>query len=323
MIELRSAVKLMIRGIYSTALIKLLLSNGFAITRPTRSQSERFDVSSRDPPDAEIVDSTSDRNCVEIKGSLEVVESVISTLRRSFADLIVLRVKDVGSLLSTRIGFPNDAKLKLDELRSEVAYTVPYHHYCRAGGEGLSSMVTIAEDLVEKGVVPAEEMSKNFREQVLSISPRIGSTIKIIHLKPDGRRIILGRGKAVGKSDGSIRLMRRIMGFGVYDGLEVEKRLGDYAITEVSMFWPWMKTSYYSISGTLKGCYYNISTPVSIYPDHIHYFDLELDVVVKPGSSPEIVDADGLEKAFQENRISEELKKAAFRIAEEIASKKP
>jgi predicted RNA-binding protein associated with RNAse of E/G family len=84
-----------------------------------------------------------------------------------------------------------------------------------------------------------------------------------------------------------------------------------------------MKTSYYSISGTLKGCYYNISTPVSIYPDHIHYFDLELDVVVKPGSSPEIVDADGLEKAFQENRISEELKKAAFRIAEEIASKKP
>jgi riboflavin transporter FmnP len=61
---------------------------------------------------------------------------------------------------------------------------------------------------------------------------------------------------------------------------------------------------------------YNVSTPVSIYPDHIHYFDLELDVVVKPGSGPEIIDADGLEKAVQENRISEELKKTAFRIPE-------
>ena len=316
-------MKLMVRGIYSTALIHLLLSSGFTITRPTRSQSERFGVSSRDPPDAEIMDLTPDRNCIEIRGSSEAVEPVIDVLRKTFADLIVLGVKDSGGLLSARMGFPNDAKFKLDELRATIAYTVPYHHYCRAGGEGLSSMVTIAEDLVEKGVVPAEEMSRSFREQVLSISPRIGSTVKIIHLKPDGRRIILGHGRVVGRSDDSIRLMRRIMGFGTYDGLGIEKCPGDYAITEVSRFRPWMKTSYYSISGALKGCYYNVSTPVSMYPDHVHYFDLEVDVVVKPSSGPEIVDADGLEKAVQENRISEELKKAALRIAEEIASKQP
>lgn len=316
-------MKLTVRGIYSTALIQLLLSSGFTITRPTKSQSERFGISSRDPPDAEIVDLMLDRNCIEIRGSSEVVESVIEILRKTFMDLIILGVRELGGLLSARIGFPNDAKLKLDELRSIVAYTVPYHHYCRAGGEGLSSMVTMAEDLVEKGVVPGEEMSKRFCEQVLSISPRIGSMIKIIHLKPDGKRILLGHGRAVGKSDGSVKLMRRIMGFGVYDGLGIEKCTGDYAITEVSRFRPWMKTSYYSISGALKGCYYNVSTPVSVYPDHVHYFDLEVDVVVKPGSSPEIVDVDSLEKAVQENRISEELKKTALKIAEEIASKQP
>ncbi len=316
-------MKFMTRGIYSTALIQLLVSSGFNVTRPTRSQSERFGISSWDAPDAEIVDSKSDRNCIELKGSSDVVESILDALRKTFTDLIILEVKDSGGLLSVRVGFPNDAKLKLDELRSMVAYTVPYHHYCRAGGEGLSSMVTIAEDLVESGVVPAEEMSKNFREQIINISPRMGSLVKIIHLKPDGRRIILGHGKVVRKSNDSIRLMRRIMGFGAYDGLGVEKYPGDYAITEVSKFRPWMKTSYYSISGTLKGCYYNISTPVSIYPDHIHYFDLEVDVVVKPGSSPEIVDANGLEKAVQENRISEELKKATLKIAEELASKQP
>lgn len=316
-------MKLMVRGIYSTALIQLLRSSGFTITKPTKSQSERFGISSRDEPDAEIMDSSSDRNCVELRGSSEVVKEVLSLLRKTFPDLIVLRVRDVGGLLSVKIGFPNEAKLRLDELRSAVAYTVPYHHYCRAGGEGLSSMVSIAEDLVERGIVPAEEMSRSFREQVLSLSPRMGTRVKIIHLKLDGRRIVLGHGKVVGKSDGSIKLMRRIMGFGVYDGLGIEKCPGDYAVTEVSRFRPWMKTSYYSISGELKGYYYNISTPVSIYPDHIHYFDLEVDVVVRPGSSPEILDLDGLEKAVEENRISEELKKGALRIAEEIASKQP
>jgi predicted RNA-binding protein associated with RNAse of E/G family len=117
--------------------------------------------------------------------------------------------------------------------------------------------------------------------------------------------------------------MRRIMRFGIYDELGIEKCPRDHAITEASMFRPWIKASYYTVSGTPKGCYYNISTTVSIYPSHIHYFDLELDAVVKPGTSPEIIDADGLEKAAQGNRISEELKKTALRIADEIASKQP
>ncbi|MCS7132995.1 MAG: DUF402 domain-containing protein [Nitrososphaeria archaeon] len=84
-----------------------------------------------------------------------------------------------------------------------------------------------------------------------------------------------------------------------------------------------MKTSYYSISGELKGHYYNISTPISLYPDHIHYFDLEVDVVVKPNSEAKVIDIDLLEKSVEEGRIGEKLKTKALRIAEEIASKQP
>jgi len=316
-------LKVSIRGIYSTALIGLLQEKGFTIVNPTKSQVERFGITMKNEPDVMIVDSPSDRNCIEIRGSAEVVQELVKTLQSFFEDLVVLHLSVCEPLGRAKVGFPNQAKLKLDELRSRVSYTVPYHHYCRAGGEGLSSMVSFAEDLVERGLVPAEEMSRMFREQVDGITPRLGTMIKIIHIKPNGKRLSLGLGKVIWRGDGKARIQRRIMGFGVYDGLGVEKSPGDYAITEVTRFQPWMKTSYYSISGELKGRYYNISTPISLYPDHVHYFDLEIDVVVKPNSEAEIVDIELLEKALEEGRIREEVKIKALKIAEEIASKQP
>ena len=316
-------MKVSIRGIYSTALIGLLQEKGFTIVNPTKSQVERFGITMKNEPDIMIVDSPSDRNCIEIRGSAEVVQELVKTLQSFFEDLVVLHLSVCEPLGRAKVGFPNQAKLKLDELRSRVSYTVPYHHYCRAGGEGLSSMVSFAEDLVERGLVPAEEMSRMFREQVEGITPRLGTMIKIIHIKPNGKRLSLGLGKVIWRGDGKARIQRRIMGFGVYDGLGVEKSPGDYAITEVTRFQPWMKTSYYSISGELKGRYYNISTPISLYPDHVHYFDLEIDVVVKPNSEAEIVDIELLEKALEEGRIREEVKIKALKIAEEIASKQP
>ncbi|RLG00587.1 MAG: hypothetical protein DRN47_01170 [Candidatus Wolframiiraptor sp.] len=316
-------MKVSIRGIYSTALIGLLQEKGFTIVNPTKSQVERFGITMKNEPDVMIVDSPSDRNCIEIRGSAEVVQELVKTLQSFFEDLVVLHLSVCEPLGRAKVGFPNQAKLKLDELRSRVSYTVPYHHYCRAGGEGLSSMVSFAEDLVERGLVPAEEMSRMFREQVDGITPRLGTMIKIIHIKPNGKRLSLGLGKVIWRGDGKARIQRRIMGFGVYDGLGVEKSPGDYAITEVTRFQPWMKTSYYSISGELKGRYYNISTPISLYPDHVHYFDLEIDVVVKPNSEAEIVDIELLEKALEEGRIREEVKIKALKIAEEIASKQP
>ena len=318
-----SGVKISIRGVYSTALIKLLQDAGFTIVNPTRSQVERFGITLRCEPDVMIVDSPSDRHCIEIRGAAEAVQELVNALRENFEDLIVLQEHASEPLGRARIGFPNDAKLKLDELRSKVTYTVPFHHYCRAGGEGLSSMVSFAEDLVERGLVPADEMSRMFEEQVNQIAPRIGVTIKIIHIKPNGRRLSLGPCKVVWRSESKVRLQRRILSSGIYDGLGVEKSPGDYAITEIVKFQPWMKTSYYSISGELKGHYYNISTPIAVYPDHIHYFDLEVDVAVKPNSKAEIIDAELLEKAVEEGRLRKELRDKALKIAEEIASKQP
>jgi len=315
-------MKLEIRGIYSTALIVLLLDKGFDIINPTRSQTERFGLNCRGDADASIIDS-SDRHYIEIRGVPEVVESVIEVLNKNLEDLIILRPTIGGKAAMARVGFPVEAKLKLDEFRSKVAYTVPWHHYCRAGGEALSSMVSFAEDLVERGLMDPEEMSKMFDEQVRKMVPRLRAKIKIIHSKLNGKRIKIGPGTVIWRRDESVKIQRRILGCGIYDGLEIEKSPGDYALTEVRRLEWWMKTSYYNISGIPKGFYYNICTPIALYPDHIHYFDLEVDVVVKPNGEAKTIDIEELEKAVEEERIQENLMKKALRVADELLSKQP
>ncbi|MEN2974979.1 MAG: DUF402 domain-containing protein [Candidatus Caldarchaeales archaeon] len=313
-------MKVSIRGIYSTALAKLLIDKGFKIVKPTKSQVERFgleDITSE--PDATIVDST-DRHFAEVKGSEEAVKPIVDVMREFFEDLIVLR-RD-KPIPHVRLGFPVDAKKKLDELRSSIAYTVPWHHYCRAGGEALSSMVSFAEDLVERGLVSPSEMDKMFEEQVKQLTPRLGSKIKIIHVKLNGGRIVLGPGKVTWRSDQTVKILRRIMGSGVYDGLGLPKHVGDYAVTEARRLEMWAKTSYYNFSGTLKGTYYNICTPIAFYPDQIHYFDLEIDVVALPDREPKVIDKELLEQALDKGILSGKLFERALREVEKIVYEK-
>lgn len=316
-------MKLTVRGIYSTALIKLLIDKGFKIVKPTKSQIERFGLSNLAiQPDVLITDS-SDRHFIEVKGALEVVEPTVCEMKNFFEDLIVLwKIKD-KEISHVRVGFPVEAKKKLDELRSMVAYTVPWHHYCRAGGEVLSKMVSFAEDLVEGGLVSPEEMNKIFEEQVKQFTPKLGSKVKIVHAKLNGRRIILGPGKVIWRAGDTVKVFRRIMSSGLYDGLGIPKQFGDYAITEARKLEMWMKTSYYDFSGNLKGSYYNICTPVSFYPDEIHYFDLEVDVVYLPNLEAKIIDRELLEHALIEDIISNKLFEKALKQAEKISIERP
>ncbi|MEM2395619.1 MAG: DUF402 domain-containing protein [Nitrososphaerota archaeon] len=316
-------MKLSVRGIYSTALIKLLIDKGFKIVKPTRSQIERFGLTNLAVEPEAVISDSSDRHFIEIRGVLEVVNPLVVELKNFFEDLIVIwRMKDANNSW-VRVGFPVDAKKKLDELRSMIAYTVPWHHYCRAGGEAISNMVSFAEDLVEKGLVPPEEMSRMFEEQVNQFTPRLKSRIRIVHVKLNGKRILLGPGKVIWRSDETIKILRRIMSSGVYDGLGIQKQVGDYAVTEARKLDVWTKTSYYSLSGNFKGAYYNISTPIAFYPDHIHYFDLDVDVVYLPNLEVKIIDTELLEQALNQEIISGKLFEKALKTADRICCEKP
>ncbi|MEM1676856.1 MAG: DUF402 domain-containing protein, partial [Nitrososphaerota archaeon] len=85
----------------------------------------------------------------------------------------------------------------------------------------------------------------------------------------------------------------------------------------------WMKTSYYDFSGNLKGVYYNINLPIAFYPDQIHYFDLELDVVALPNSEPKIIELELLEKAVNNGIVNGKIMEEAIKVAEKIICTKP
>ena len=311
-----------VRGIYSTALIKVLLDHGFELTNPTRSQRERFGAEDKGEADLTIHENLRNRHYVELRGLSEAVEEAVKCIMDRVGDALILR-RSGEELTVARIGFPAHSKKVLDQVRAEVAYTVPWHHYCRAGGEALSVLVSFAEDLAELGLASEEDISQLFERTVLRISPRRGVMVKILHDKPDGLTIKLKPGKTVWRGEGEVRIQRRIMSGGIYDGLNVPKSPGDYAITEAKLMEWYTKTRYYDISGKLKGTYYNVCTPIALYPDHIHYFDLEVDVIVRPDSHAEIIDAEKLEKAVEDGRIPRRLGEKAVEKAEELAEKQP
>jgi Ribonuclease G/E len=81
-------LKAKVRGIYSTALTKLLLDNGFEIVQPSAAIRKRFNIEeNQSPPDLQINDSY-DLQGVRVLGSQEAVTAFQSVLHSAFADVL-------------------------------------------------------------------------------------------------------------------------------------------------------------------------------------------------------------------------------------------
>lgn len=314
-------MKVMVRGIYSTALLRLILKNGHEISLPTISQKERFGVWSTESPDVMVSD-TQDKHAVKILGKTEYIEEFVRILKKDVPSTIFVgktkQLENPQGNVQLIAAFPLNAKLELDTLRSEVTYTVPWHHFCRAGSESLSSMVSFAEQLLEEGLVQPEKVYALFKEYISKLTPRLGSNIRIIHSKLDGRNIVMGPAKVIWRGNGIIKVRRLILGGGVYDGLNVPKSPGDYAITELKKESMYTVTKYYSLNGSPKGEYYNICTPIEMYDTYVRYVDLGVDVVRPFGKEPRIIDQDEPREACAAGKLPEHIMKKAFDVAEEL-----
>lgn len=211
--------------------------------------------------------------------------------------------------------FPGGSKSKLDGLRNEILPTIAGHHKRKASDAGL--IADFAEAAIDRGI--SMQISSEWH------LPPIRKIIDIEHVKPNGELKILGKGKVI-SSDAEkqlIRIRREIRAGGRYDGLDAQKEPGDYAITcfqEGS--WSY-QTSYYAQDGRLKGSYFNINTPIELYPDKVRYIDLEIDVVKEPGGSAaasiKIIDEGALQRAVEAGFISEELAQRAKAIAQGLS----
>jgi protein associated with RNAse G/E len=152
-----------------------------------------------------------------------------------------------------------------------------------------------------------------------------GKEIRIEHVKLDGQVIFLSEGVVLEKDFGRKTLVlkrSRFKGRTKYDGLGIEKREGDYAVSEVQEGLWYYTHTYFRDDGRLIGRYININTPVEFYPDRIRYVDLEIDVVQMSDGQVFVTDEEDLEGQWKAGYLSKELmetaKKAAFQRVETL-----
>ena len=82
-------MKAKVRGIYSTALTKLLLDNGFEIVEPSVALKERFRLSDNDSSADIVIQDRYDHHGIRTSGTREATDKFIETLRASLDDAII------------------------------------------------------------------------------------------------------------------------------------------------------------------------------------------------------------------------------------------
>ena len=163
------------------------------------------------------------------------------------------------------IEFPGGSKQTLDRWRARLIPTEPRHHQRQ---------------------VQSRDQSE----------PSVGQRIIIEHVKVKNELSVTITGQVLHAVPQHITVRREIKGTGLYDGLNIPKEPGDYAITEFSCGAWHYETRYYSRDGALKGIYININTPIEFYADRVRYVDLEIDVVQRPGEPAQIIDEHDLQR---------------------------
>jgi protein associated with RNAse G/E len=344
-----------VRGIYATALTRLLLDNGFKIVQPSAPIRERFKLPNimeeGSQPDIEINDRL-DKQGINVVGDASSVEKFISILFENLEDVVVRRYPSIYTLtqlvpceeraqssimeivsetlkeaetstlqrrLRVDVEFPSLSKRKLDEIRSTVVPTLNGHHYYKACGGKIAYMLEMAEKLLEKGC-PVKEVEELFSELIEREYPHKGSKISIEHVKVDGKVFHLGEAHIIELDEQNMRIkiLRVFSTSGIYDGLKIPKEPGDYAVTSMSIGEWSYKTSYFSKNGEYKGTYVNINTPIEVYPSKIRYVDLEADICMWPDGRIQKIDFEKLDEIAEKGYISERLRKTVHKKIGEI-----
>lgn len=299
-----------VRGIYATALTQFCVDNKFFIIDPSKEIRERFKnykkMADQGSIDIEIRD-LEDRQGVLLKGEERKLKEFSRMIQLSLFDAILREQKSEKSVLIS-IEFPYHSKSILDELRNRVTPTVPNHHRLRI----IASEYVDLMEKIELSNHPEkrEVVGKNLEERLIFSRFEKGKELKIEHVKLDGKVVFLSEGEIMGsKLNEKILILKRwkFKGRKNYDGLDIPKKQGDYAITEIKEGEWFYKHTYHRQDGTIIGEYYNINTKIEFYPDRIRYIDLEVDVVRWPDGRVEILEEDLLERRFREGFITQEL----------------
>lgn len=307
-----------IRGIYSTALTKLMLDSGYRIIDPSTRIRKLFGMEDVDTDFEILIQDRPDGHGVDLTGPPEKMTQCLTFLQERLLDAALLALvpeeEETGSVKAS-LEFPGLSQQLLDEIRLTVVPTIRRHHRLRI----ISGKVL---DQVEQALLKDPERRETledgiFRDEILLPLEKKG-TVRLEHIRPSGKAMRPREGVLV-SSDGDGFVFRRSFSKGRYDGLDLPIQEGDYGLTEVREGAWWVKHSYFTKVHQLIGHYYNVNTPVELYPYGARYLDLEVDVVHRAGEEPLIIDQEKLALVCRSGCISEELGRKALAVAEDLA----
>ena len=106
--------------------------------------------------------------------------------------------------------------------------------------------------------------------------------------------------------------------YGTYDGLDVPKQEGDYAIAEYTTGADMTKTQYFRESGEQIGTYYNLNSPVEFIENGVWYLDYEVDVVEGTAGEQNTIDEESFQNYVEAGVIEKTQAKKVLKRAAEI-----
>ena len=321
------AHRVKIRGNYTTALTKLLLNSGYAIVEPSPEICQRFALPpSNETPEILIRDREGHQG-IELIGESDQLSLLIHLLQETLFDSILLQFaaketkEEADEEVETRdiahacFEFPGVSKSYLDAIRSTVTPCLKNHHRLKIL---LGKKLNRYEEELTRFPEKKEFLENNLFADLILGPLQKGGAVRLEHVKASGKPIRPREGVLVEIGGGKL-VLKRSFSQGRYDGLNLPIEEGDYGLTEVREGSGYVKHSYFSRQGRLKGEYFSINTPVELYPFGARYVDLEIDVICRPGERPAIVDREELALLVKKGVIGSLLEKKAIDTAEELA----
>jgi probable ribonuclease FAU-1 len=306
-----------IRGIYTTALTKLMLESGYRIVDPSSKIRELFGLEEADSSYEILIQDRADHQGVDLTGAPERMTQCLTFLQERLLDatlLTLVPVEEESGLVKASLELPGLSKQVLDEIRLTATPTLSRHHRLRIIASGVLEQ---AEKTLLKHPERKEALEGDiFRDEILLPLEKEG-LVRLEHIRPSGKAMRPREGVLVSSDPGGF-VFRRSFAKGRYDGLDLPIQEGDYGLTETREGAWSVKHSYYTRDHELIGHYYNINTPVELYPYGARYLDLEVDVVHRAGEKPFMIDGEKLALVCRTGCISEELGNKALAVAEEL-----
>lgn len=310
--------RIKIRGIYSTALTKLVLDADCVVVDPSSLIRERFGIEYQGFAHDLLVCDREDHQGILIAGEAEWVSPFVDMLREKLVDTVLCFVtqdEDHDQIVKACVEMPGGAKKVLDDLRRSVVPTVACHHRFRIVD---AHHLEAAEAALARDVSQMDSLGRQLFSDLILIPLEKSGMVRLEHIRPSGKPMRPREGTLLDLTDWKKVVFKRTFQEGRYDGLDLPISPGDYALTEIEEGSWSIKHSYFNKKGSLIGEYYNVNTPVELYPYGARYVDLEIDVVRRAGEPPVIIDQEKLALLRRNGTIGRELEAKAIQTAERI-----